>query len=89
MIAERGRVGDVYNICSGRGYSIREILEQFKSLAKVQVHSQVDPAKLRPIDEMVKVGDPAKLMALGWSPKHPLSETFKDMLEYWRAQENL
>lgn len=89
MIAERGRVGDVYNICSGRGCSIREILDQFKSLAKVQVHSQVDPAKLRPIDERVKVGDPAKLVALGWSPKRPLSETFKDILEYWRAQEKL
>ena len=89
MIAERGRVGDVYNICSGRGCSIRDILEQFKSLAKVQVHSQVDPAKLRPIDELVKVGDPEKLMSLGWSPRRALTETLKDILEYWRAQEKL
>ena len=87
MIAERGRVGDVYNICSGRGFSIREVLEQFKSLSKVEVHSQVDPAKLRPIDELVKVGDPAKLMALGWLPKRALNETLKDMMEYWRGQE--
>jgi GDP-4-dehydro-6-deoxy-D-mannose reductase len=40
MIAERGRVGDAYNICSGRGYSIREILDHFKSLAKVPVRLQ-------------------------------------------------
>jgi GDP-4-dehydro-6-deoxy-D-mannose reductase len=89
IIAEEGRVGDVYNVCSGRGYSIREVLDLFKSLAKVQIHSQMDPAKLRPIDEMVKVGDPAKLMALGWSPKRSLSGTLKDVLEYWRAQDNL
>lgn len=89
MIAERGRVGDVYNICSGHGYSLREVLDQFKALAKVQVYTQVDPAKLRPIDELVKVGDPAKLMGLGWSPRRALAETLKDILEYWRAQGKL
>jgi GDP-4-dehydro-6-deoxy-D-mannose reductase len=88
-IAERGRVGDVYNVCSGRGYRIREVLEQLKSLAKVHIHTRVDAAKLRPIDEMVKVGDPQKLMGLGWSPKHSLSETFKDLLDYWRTQDKL
>jgi GDP-4-dehydro-6-deoxy-D-mannose reductase len=89
MIAERGRVGDVYNICSGSGCSIREILELFKSLAKVPVQSRVDPAKLRPIDELVKVGDPGKLMALGWAPRRSLGETIRDILEYWRGQEKL
>lgn len=88
-IAERGRVGDVYNICSGRGYSLREILNLFKSLTKGPVPSPVDAAKRRPIDEMVKVGNPEKLVALGWSAKHDLRDTFKDMLEYWRAQETL
>jgi GDP-D-mannose dehydratase len=55
----------------------------------VPVHSQVDPAKLRPIDELVKVGDPSKLMGLGWSPRRQMSETFKEMMEYWRGQEKL
>ena len=85
-IAERGRVGDVYNICSGRGWSIREVLDRFKELAKVPVQTRVDPSRLRPIDELVKIGDPGKLMALGWAPKRPLSGTLQDILEYWRGQ---
>ena len=46
-------------------------------------------AVIRPIDEMVKVGDPAKLNALGWSPRRPVRQTLKDILEYWRGQESL
>lgn len=86
-LAERGVPGEVYNICSGRGHSAREVLGILKSMARVPVRERVDLAKLRPIEEMTKIGDPSKLMALGWQPVHPIRETLKDILEYWRTQE--
>jgi len=84
LLARRGRPGEVYNICSGTGYSLREVLEVYRGLARAEVRERVDPGRIRPIDEMLKVGDPSKLLALGWSPKRPIRRTLEDILEYWR-----
>jgi GDP-4-dehydro-6-deoxy-D-mannose reductase len=87
LLARRGRPGDVYNICSGTGYSLRDVLEVYRGLARAAVRERTDPARIRPIDERIKVGDPAKLIALGWSPKRPIRRTLGDILEYWRDRE--
>jgi GDP-4-dehydro-6-deoxy-D-mannose reductase len=87
LLARRGRPGEVYNICSGTGYSLREVLEVYRGLARADVRERVDAGRIRPIDEMVKIGDPARLMALGWSLKRPIARTLGDILEYWRDRE--
>jgi GDP-4-dehydro-6-deoxy-D-mannose reductase len=88
LLSQRGRAGDVYNVCSGRGHSLRDILSVYKHLANVEVRERLDPGRIRPIEEMVKVGDSAKLNALGWFPRRPVSQILKDILEYWRGQES-
>jgi GDP-4-dehydro-6-deoxy-D-mannose reductase len=87
LLANCGRMDEVYNICSGEGYNLQEVLSVYRKLAKVEVRERVDPSLIRPIDEMVKVGDSAKLRSLGWSPKRPIGQTLRDILEYWRQQE--
>ena len=87
LLARCGRPGDVYNICSGTGYSLREVLSVYRELAEVEVRERPDPGLIRPIDEMVKVGNPAKLHGLGWSPRRPIRQTLEDILEYWRERE--
>ena len=77
LLAHRGWAGDVYNICSGRGYSLRDVLSVYRDLARVEVRERLDPGRIRPIEEMVKVGDPAKLNALGWSPRRPIRRRSK------------
>lgn len=86
VLAERGRGGEVYNVCSGRGYVLREALEIYRSLARVPVRAVADPARLRPLDERTRVGDPGKLRALDWTPKRPIRETLEEILDYWRAK---
>ena len=76
--------GDVYNICSGQGYSLREVLTTYKNLTNVEIKERVDPSRFRRIDEAVKVGDCTKIRALGWSVKRPIPEVLKEILEYWR-----
>jgi len=74
----------VYNICSGKGRSIRDLLDMFKRLARVSVREIENPEKIRKIDDPVKIGDPARLMALGWKPKIDLNDSVGEILEYWR-----
>ena len=86
VLAERGRAGEVYNVCSGRGYAVRDVLEILKKLARVPVREELDAARARPIDEPVKIGDPSRLKALGWGPQYSIESTLGDILGYWRAQ---
>jgi len=87
LLSQLGRPGGIYNVCSGRGHSLRDVLSVYRNLARVEVKERLDPSRIRPIDEMVKIGDPAQLCALGWSPRRPIRQTLEDILEYWRVQE--
>jgi GDP-4-dehydro-6-deoxy-D-mannose reductase len=47
----------------------------------------VDPARLRPNDIPLLLGDPARLHGeLGWKAEISLEQTLDDLLEYWRHQ---
>lgn len=85
-VAERGAPGGVYNVCSGTGTSVRALLDLFRSAARAAIPERVDPARLRPLDEPVKVGDNSRLRALGWAPEIGLEQSVRDILEYWRCR---
>ena len=68
MIAERGRNGRAYNVCSGRATAIREVLEMLVARARVPVRMRIDTDRLRPSDVPLLLGDPARIRAeLGWT----------------------
>lgn len=87
LALERGAPGEVYNICSGRGYTARQVLDILLDLAHVKVRVQEDPARMRPSDVMLLVGDYSKFQgATGWQPTIPFEVTLKDLLEHWRSR---
>ncbi len=86
LAVEKGRPGEVYNIASGKGRTIREILDRLIELSGVKPEIEIDPARLRPSDVEILVGDSSKFRAdTGWEPHIEFDRTLADMLEYWRA----
>lgn len=84
-IGNRGRSGEVYNLCSGRSYSIRSILDILLALAKKPVQVEVDPGKFRPLDNPQMNGDPARIRnEFGLEPRFSMEQTLSDLLDYWR-----
>ncbi len=78
---------EAYNICSGKAYRIRWILERLLSMADVPIEARVDDAKFRPADLPYLVGDNAKFrQCTGWEQTIPFEQTLSDILEYWRDQ---
>jgi GDP-4-dehydro-6-deoxy-D-mannose reductase len=86
LIGEKGKAGQDYNVCAGYGRRIMDLLDGYRKLASRPLLERVDPSLLRQIDEPVKVGDPAKLMALGWTARHGLEESLSSILDYWRRR---
>jgi GDP-4-dehydro-6-deoxy-D-mannose reductase len=87
MLLEKGEGGTVYNVCSGCGRRIRDLLDVLLASSRCRVQVRVDPARLRPSDVPVQVGDPSRLRAAtGWEPRIPLERTLADLLEGWRAR---
>lgn len=84
QIAQHGEAGEIYNVCTGEGTSIQEILNILLSFSKVNIKVLIDPKKIR-ISEVQKfVGDPGKLFNVtGWKPTRKLEETLKDIYDYW------
>jgi GDP-4-dehydro-6-deoxy-D-mannose reductase len=85
LAVTRARPGEVYNIASGHGIRIREMLDQLLALSSAKVTIEVDPDRLRPSDVEILIGDSSKFRAdTGWEPRIPFEQTLSDLLAYWR-----
>jgi len=77
----------VYNVCTGHGVRLADLLHRLIALAGVEVEVRQDPARFRPADIPVLVGDPSRLRkATGWEPRIDLDRTLADLLDDWRAR---
>jgi len=89
LALEKGEPGEVYNICTKKGYKINELLNMLLSLGKVKVEIREDSSRLRPSDVPLLIGDNSKFIKrTGWKPEIPFEKTLEDLLDYWRSRES-
>lgn len=87
LLLQKGIPGESYNICSGKVYSIKEILDILLSLSNVKIKIKSDPKKMRAIDILIMKGSYKKLnKQTGWKPEIPFKDTARDILDYWRER---
>src|SRR3989344_63755 len=87
LAVEKCEAGDVYNICTGKAIHIGDMLNLLLSYAKVKVEIKQDPARMRPSDVPILIGDNSKFTATtDWKAEIPFEKTMKDLLEYWRER---
>jgi GDP-4-dehydro-6-deoxy-D-mannose reductase len=87
LLLDRGQPGQVYNLCSGQATRIGDIVEIVRQQGRVPVEVRVDPARLRPSDEPILMGDNSKLRAAtGWEPRIGMNQIVAELLDYWRAR---
>jgi GDP-4-dehydro-6-deoxy-D-mannose reductase len=85
LAVTKARPGEVYNIATGEGIHIHEMLNRLLALSTVEVKTEVDPDRLRPSDVEILIGDSSKFRAdTGWEPRIPFQQTLQDLLQYWR-----
>lgn len=84
-LALKAKSGTVYNLCSGKAYNLRELLNVLISFSTTNVNVEKDISKFRPSDLSIMFGDNTKIKTeIGWIPKIDIQTTLSDLLEYWR-----
>ena len=84
---ENGKPGEVYNICSGTGRKIQEIVDTLVSSSRVKIGIQKDPKRMRASDIPMIIGDGSKFKAqTGWIPEMNFQKTLEDLLNHWREK---
>jgi GDP-4-dehydro-6-deoxy-D-mannose reductase len=81
-LARRGGCGEIYNVCSGRAVTIRDVLRELIAIARVPVEVREDPERLRSSEIPLSVGTCEKLRSrTGWEPKVPLVRSLRDIYQ--------
>ena len=84
---QKGKPGEVYNICYGKGVTIKKMLDILLTFSDAKIKVQIDPKRLRPSDVEVLIGDCSRFKKqTGWKPQIPLETTLLDLLNYWRER---
>ena len=83
----KGRSGEIYNVCSGKAVSGRELLGKIIDIVGVDPEIVVDQSRIRPTDTPLIYGNPAKLTKeAGWQPVISLDQTLNDVVNEWLAK---
>jgi GDP-4-dehydro-6-deoxy-D-mannose reductase len=84
LLLGRGKRGEVYNICSGNGRSINEIVTLLSGMYQIDVQVQQEKSQIRPIDNPRIIGSYRKIHDdTGWKPRITFEKSLRSIYEYW------
>lgn len=86
-ILARGLSGSIYNVCTGHGNSIGDMVRMLIDISGSDLSLELDPDLFRPADVEFQVGDPSKVTALlGWSPSVAREEGLRLLYRWWEER---
>ena len=87
LLLRNGRKGEIYNICSGKGSVLKDIILKMSELLGLQIKIDVDPNLIRPNENKKVIGSYRKINEeLGWKPEITLEKSLSDIIEYWQKK---
>ncbi|MEI7907413.1 MAG: GDP-mannose 4,6-dehydratase [Bacteroidota bacterium] len=77
----------IFNLCSGRIFSIEDIIHLFEEIVGEKFELNVEPKRLRGYDIQLLAGSPnAMNHSVGWKAEIPFKQTLTELIEYWNQQ---
>jgi len=87
LLSEKGKIGEVYQLCSGRAYGIGELLNKLIGFTDTTIKVVRDKELFRKTDIPILRGSLGKARKdIGWKPEIAIDKTLKDTLDFWRNQ---
>ncbi|MQR02600.1 GDP-mannose 4,6-dehydratase [Glaciimonas soli] len=83
-LLEKGSNGEIYNVCSGKEYLIRDMIASMLNLTQIEAVIAQDPARMRLSDLRRVQGSNQKItLATGWTPRILMQQTLRHILADW------
>jgi GDP-4-dehydro-6-deoxy-D-mannose reductase len=90
LLLGKGISGEIYNVCSGTGRTLREIVDMFSNLLNVKVVIEIDKERIRPGDNKIIIGDNSKIKEqTSWQPEIPFIDSLREIITYWKQVLNI
>jgi GDP-4-dehydro-6-deoxy-D-mannose reductase len=87
LLFKKGKKGQIYNICSGNGTSLNDVIQKMAAILDIHVTQKVDANLVRPNDNKIIIGSNKKIKNdTGWENKFVLEQSLKDIIEYYQNQ---
>jgi GDP-4-dehydro-6-deoxy-D-mannose reductase len=87
LLLLKGKSGEIYNICSGIGIPLKDIIIKMCSILKIKIELITDENLIRPQDNKIIIGSNRKIKSeIGWEPTISIDDSLKDILSYWQQK---
>ena len=87
LLFEKGLKGEVYNICSGKGETLENVIYIIAKILDINVKIIVCKEKIRPNDNKMIIGSYQKIKNnIGWEPVIGIEESFRKIIDYWKLE---
>ncbi|MGE5314045.1 MAG: GDP-mannose 4,6-dehydratase [Acidobacteriota bacterium] len=79
----------IFNLCSGRIFSIEEIISMYEEIVGQKFELFVDAKRLRGYDIQLLAGNHSAIMnSVGWKPQIEFHQTLSDLYDFWMKKDN-
>jgi len=83
VIKNNSNAYEVYNLATGKGASVNELIEIMADLLGEKIMIETDPTRFRKADKEVQLADISKLKeALNWEPQHALKNVVAELMKF-------
>jgi len=90
MLLTQGEKGNIYNVCSGLGSSLKQIVDAVCDILGITVTIKQNPDLIRPTDNRIIIGSNNRIYSsLGWKPQYSLNRSLTDIIQYWQSQNKI
>ena len=82
MIVENDKCDQIYNVGSGKAYSLEDMLTYIIGLSNQNIEIEVEQSRIRPTDQPVICCDRSLIKKeLGWEPQYDVFDALKEIYE--------
>ena len=90
LAAEKAKIGEPYNLGSGWGITIGNLVKLAAKIEGVEVKIEIDKDRLRPADVEILICDSTKAQEeLGFKIQIPMTKAVEDNIAYYKEPQNL
>jgi GDP-4-dehydro-6-deoxy-D-mannose reductase len=85
LLLKKGKTGEIYNVCSGKGTSLNDIIGIMAKMSDLNIHIRISEKMVRPSENKIIIGSNEKIKReVGWCSKIPLEQSLSDIIDYWQ-----